>query len=40
MHRIKASELEWQDTGHGYFRKILMEAGNHAVIVLQGNNQD
>ena len=28
MRKIKPSEFKWQDTGHGYFRKILMETNN------------
>jgi len=30
MRGIKSSGLNWQDTGHGYFRKIVMEVKNQA----------
>lgn len=30
MRRIKPQELKWQDTGHGYLRKILLEVNNNA----------
>jgi quercetin dioxygenase-like cupin family protein len=29
MQLIKPSSIKWQDTGHGYSRKILMQAENH-----------
>ena len=28
MRKIKPSEFKWQDTGHGYFRKIFMMTNN------------
>jgi len=28
MQLIKPSEIKWLDTGHGYYRKILMQADN------------
>lgn len=28
MHLINPSKIKWQDTGNGYYRKILMQADN------------
>ena len=28
MRKIKPSKIKWKDTGHGYFRKVLMKINN------------